>query len=201
MLVKREELIDCPVMDLHLVGEVARTVEDVVSPHDLKVLAYLVMGPLVGTEHGDVLATKDIRELSRLGMIIDSEDDLVERDDIIKIKEVLDLDFKLVGMKVESKKGSKMGKVIDYTVNTDGFVVQQLIVQRPALKAFLDPELVIGRSQVVKITDKKIIVRDEAEKLLKKSVQDDFIPNFVNPFREPQFSQVRKKNPDELGTE
>lgn len=201
MLVKRERLLNCPVMSLHVAGEIARTVEDVVSPHDLKIIAFLVDGPLVGTELGEVLDTKEIRELSHLGMIIDSGDDLSERDDIIKVQEVLRLDFHLLGMRVESKKGTKLGKIIDYTVNTEDYAVQQLIVARPLIKSFIDPELIIGRSQVVEVTDEKVIVKDEEEKLLKKAAQEDFIPSFVNPFREPQFSPARRENPDEADIE
>ena len=76
----------------------------------------------------------------------------------------------------------------DYTINTDGFMVQQLIVQRPIMKSFLDPELVIGRSEVVEINDDAIIVRDEESKIRVNATREDFVPNFVNPFREPRLS-------------
>ena len=119
-------------------------------------------------------------------VVIDNIDELVAPDDIIKIAKVLELNFNLIGLKVETKKGSKLGKVSDYTVTSDDFIIQQLIVKRPAIKSFIDPELTIHRKEIVEITDYKVVVKDEEKVLKKKAEKEDFVPNFVNPFREKQ---------------
>ena len=61
-------------------------------------------------------------------------------------------------------------------------MIQQMTVQRPILKAFVDPELLIGRSEVVSVDDDKVVVRDEEAKI-KEHAAEDFTPSFVNPFR------------------
>lgn len=202
MLIDAVKLIEAPVLSLHMGGMIARTSEIVVDPDSLKVVAFKVYGPEIGNgEIGDFLPEKAVREYSPLGMVIDSSDDFVEADDVIKLKNVLALNFSLIGMHVVTKKGTRLGKVSGYSVNTDNFMVQQLIVQRPLLKSFLDPELTIGRSEITKITDKEIVVKDEESKIRTNAMREDFIPNFVNPFREPRLSTADSQTLDEANTE
>lgn len=104
MLINGSRLINCPILSLHVSGKIAQVVEPVVDPNDLKIIAFKVEGPLVGREAGNVLPVHSIREFSRLGMIIDSIDELVEEEEVINIKNILELNFSLVGLKVQTKK-------------------------------------------------------------------------------------------------
>ncbi len=201
MLISGSKLLNFPVLSLHVGGAIARTAEAVVDPNNLHILGYTVVGPMVDAEVGDVLDIKSVREVANIGLIIDSSDELTTRDEVIKIGEILKLNFQLAGLTVETKKGTRLGKVADYVVNTDNFMVQQLVVKRPALKALTDPELIVGRSQIVEITDYKVIVKDEEAKIRREMIKKDFVPNFVNPFREPNFAPIQNQNPDEPGTE
>lgn len=151
----------------------------------------------MGEEFGDYLQVADVREFSSIGMVVDSSDEFVFGEDVIKLKEILSLNFSLLGKKVETRKGTRLGRVTDYYVNSETFDVQQIVVQRPLLKSFLDPELTIGRSEIVKVTDSKVIVKDEEAKIREKTAQADFVPNFVNPFREPQLSTADSRTLDE----
>lgn len=201
MLIESTRLVNYPVLSLHMAGMIAKTSELVVDPNDLKVIAFKLYGPEVGKMSGDYLRVENVREFSGLGMVVDSADDFVERDEVIKLKEVLDLNFSLDGMKVETKKGSNLGRVSSFTVDTDGFYVQQLVVNRPFFKSFMDPELLIGKAEIVKITDDKIIVKDEESKIRERATKEDFVPNFVNPFRKPQLSPADSQSLDEPDTE
>lgn len=187
MLIRSTRLIDFPILSLHIGGRIAKVVAPIVDPHELKIIAYRVDGPLVGREVGDILPLSSIREVSPIGFIVDSSDELVDAEDIVRVREVLALHFDLIGLKVISRKGTKLGKVIDYTVDAESGLVQQLIVQRPIFKAFIDPELTISRSQIHEVNDYEVIVKDEEAKI-RKTAQADFIPNFINPFREPDFA-------------
>ncbi len=188
-------LLNFPVLSLHVGGPIAKTSRAVIDPDTLKIIAYEVLPTnLLDEEAGNILETRDIREFANIGMIVDSSDTFVDRGDVIKLDKILDLNFDLIGLKVETKKGTKLGKVIDYTVNTDNFSIPQFIVKRPAMKSLIDPELVISRKEIVEVTDYKIIVKDEEEKIKQRALKEDFIPNFVNPFREPDFSASRFKH-------
>lgn len=203
MLINGSSLNNFPVLSLHVGAPIARTKRAVIDPDNLKIIAFHVDGPLVGRECGEILDVKDVREFApRVGMIIDSADDLVNPGDVVKFDKVMKLNFNLTGLKVETKKGTKLGKIVDYTVNSDTFTVQQLVVQRPIMKAFLDPELIIGRSEIVEITDYKVIVKDEEAKIKQKTAAaKDFVPNFVNPFREPDFAPAHTQSHGEQDTE
>ena len=202
MLVNASRIINFPVLSVHVGGPIAWIDAEIVDPEKLKIIAFYVGGPAIQNdpEVGDILETRDIREFSQEGMIIDSDDKLVNKGDVIRLDKILELNFSLVGLKVETKKGTKLGKVIDFTVDSETFTVQQLVVKRPLTKSFLDPELLISRKEIVEVNDYKIIVKDEEEKIRKRATREDFIPNFVNPFREPSFSATRaRKERDEPG--
>lgn len=193
MLINGSQLINCPVLSLHVSGEIARVTEPIVDPDNLQIIAFRVEGKMIG-EDEDILPIASVREFSRLGMVIDSVDELVGADDIIRIKEILDLNFSLLGLKVVTRKNAKLGKVSDYTVEIGGWYIQQIVVQRPAMKALFDPELRIARTKIVEVDDYKVVVKDEHEKVKSKVEQVkpvDFVPNFVNPFREPDFANEK----------
>lgn len=193
MLVNASRLLNYPVLSLHMGGPIAWVDAEVVDPEKLKIVAFYVGGPIVKNdpEVGEILESRDVREFSNIGMIVDSEEVFVNQGDVAKLDKILSLNFSLMGLKVETKKGSKLGKIIDFVVDTETFMVHQLIVKRPVMKALLDPELIIPRKEIVEVNDYKIIVKDEEDKIRKKAVKEEFIPNFVNPFREPDFSASR----------
>lgn len=199
MLVNASRLLDYPVLSLHVGGPIAWVDAEVVDPEKLKIVAFYVSGPAIQNdpEVGEILEARDVREFSNLGMIVDSAETFVNPGDVAKLDKILALNFSLIGLKVETKKGSKLGKIIDFVVDSETFMVQQLVVKRPIVKAFLDPELIIPRKEIVEVNDYKIIVKDEEDKIRKKAMKEDFIPNFVNPFREPDFSASRIEKRDE----
>ena len=184
MLVTSAKLINTPIMSMQTGAPLGYISAPIINPDNLKIIAFLLTGPTLTS--ANILDVNSIREYSKLGMIIDADEELIAPGDVVKIDKILDLNFHLVGLKVETKKGSKLGKVEDYTLTIEDYMIQQLIVKRPPIKAFIDPELVISRKEIVEVTDDKIIVKDEEKVIRARAEKEDFIPNFVNPFREKQ---------------
>ena len=201
MLINASKLIGTPILSMQSAGPIGTISELIIDPNSLKILAFYVEGPLI--KDANILVVKAVREYSRYGCVVDSIDELVEKDDVVKISKIIALNFNLNGLKVETKKRTKLGRVIDYTITSDDFVVQQLIVKRPLVKSFLDPELTIPRQEIAEVTDYKVIVKHEEETIRKKAETTEFIPNFVNPFRktEPVHSPSRTKSPADTDTE
>ena len=197
MLIYASRLIGAPILSVQAGGKIATITEVIVDPDDLKIIAFRLSSPLIAKNAADILDVKSVREYSNFGLVIDGIDELIEKDDVIKISKVIDLNFNLKGLKVETKKGSKLGKVEDYTITTDDFITQQLVVKRPVMKGFIDPELTIPRKEIVEITDYKVIIKDEEKTVKKKAENEEFIPNFVNPFRksEQDFAPADTKIP------
>ncbi|MBR0488081.1 PRC-barrel domain-containing protein [Candidatus Saccharibacteria bacterium] len=188
MLIYASRLIGTPILSMQSANRLGVISSIVVDPNTLKIIAFCISGSLADRS-ANILDVRSIREYSNFGIIIDSSDELITKDDVISISKVISLNFSLPGLKVETKKGTRLGKVIDYTVTDDNFTIQQILVKRPTLKSFLDPELIIPRTEIVEITDYKIIVRDEEKTIRARAEKEDFIPNFVNPFRTPSHAK------------
>ena len=196
MLTYNSKLIGTPILSVQASGAIASIAAPVVNPDNLKILAFKLQGPIVNAAN-NILDVKSVREYSPLGLVIDDNDELIGPEDVVKIKEVLALNFDLIGLKVETKKGSKLGKIIDFSLTSEDFTIQQIIVKRPTIKSFMDPELTIHRREIVEITDYKVIVKDEEKVIKARAAKEDFVPNFVNPFRthEPGFAPADTKTP------
>lgn len=180
MLLAGSRLIDAPVLGLQTGSELARTTRPIIDPAKLEILAYELNGPLLDL-HPSLLRIADVREFSDIGIIVDSSDEFVTPDDIIKLGEIYNLHFDVMGMHVIDEKRRKLGKVTSYTIDTTGFLIQQLSVKRPFLKSFNDTELLIHRSQITEINDNAIVVHSQAK--IPEPVVSSVRSAYVNPFR------------------
>ncbi len=190
MLLAGSRLINAPVMGLQTGGELGRISRPVIDPHTLTVIAYEITGPLLDM-HPSLLRIADVREFSDIGVIVDSSDEFVSPDDIIKLGEIYKLHFTPEGMTVVDEKHHKLGKVSGYTLETGGFVIQQLNVKRPLLKSLNDTELLIHRTQITEITDHEIIVHSQAK--IPEPVSRSIRTAYVNPFRKnTQVEHIRR---------
>ena len=185
MLIEGSKLLKYPILSLHTASRIAEVKGLVIDPNFLKVVAFEISA--VSSRQSLFLEASSVREFSKMGMIVDSDEEFVEKDDVIKLKETIDLGFSLDNMKVASKKKAMLGRIEDFIINTEDFQIMQLIVKRPIYKALIDPELVIGRSDIHEINDNEIIVKSEEGTIMKKSGTLDFVPNFVNPFKDGKY--------------
>lgn len=196
MLLIGSKVASMPVLSLHVGGPIAEIREAVIDPEDLKVIAYTLDGAIIKNdpEVGNILDTQDIREISNSGLIVDSADRFTTREDVIRFDKVMDLGFHLVGLKVVTTDGKKLGKIVDYTLDSSTFMIYQLIVQRPFMSSLMDPELTINRSQIVEVDDFKVTIKHEKAQVKmpkekKKTEPEEFVPNFTNPFRKPAYTE------------
>ena len=185
MLIEGSKLLKYPILSLHTASRIAEVKGLVIDPNFLKVVAFEISA--VSSRQRLFLETSSVREFSKMGMIVDSDEEFVEKDDVIKLKETIELGFSLDNIKVVSKKKAMLGRIEDFIINTEDFQIMQLIVKRPIYKALIDPELVIGRSDIHEINDNEIIVKSEESTIMKKSGTLDFVPNFVNPFKDGKY--------------
>jgi len=195
MLLTGSKMIGMPVLSLHVGGAIAKTKHAIIDPDTLGVVAYELEGPIIKNdpEVGDILDINDIRELSSDGIIVDSADRFTTREDVIKFDKILKLNFNLVGLKVVTQDGKKVGKISDYTLDSNSMIIYQLIVQRPFMSSLVDPTLTINRSQIIEIDDYKVTIRHDKAQIKikpdKKKAAEEFVPNFTNPFRKPAYTE------------
>ncbi|HEU0266404.1 MAG TPA: hypothetical protein VFQ70_02145 [Candidatus Saccharimonadaceae bacterium] len=186
MIIAGSRLLDAPVMGLQTGSELARTTRAIVDPATLAIVAYEITGALIGD--ANLLRVADVREFSNLGLIVDSQDEFVAPEDVIKLHEIYELGFEPLGMPVTDEKRSKLGKVNSYTIETTTFTIQQLSVRRPLLKSLGDTELLIHRSQIIEINDKSIVVHSKAE--IPEPRLEQIRTSYVNPFRKAEPGRI-----------
>lgn len=184
MLVLGTRLKQTPVMSLQTGTRLATIGTPLINPANLKILAFELEGPLL-TEKPSFLRVADIREMSGVGMIIDSSDELLAIDDVIKIKQLYELGFNLIGMNVIDEHKKKLGKVDNYTVETGSFVIEQLNVKHGLLRGLTETGILIHRSQITEINDTNIIVKSTAKKITVEPIMETVRHEYVNPFRRP----------------
>ena len=186
MLMLSQRLLEKTVMSLQTGTEIAHTKQAIIDPASLQVIGYFVESK-IKKEDDLILKTQDIREVSQVGLIIDSIDEILSESDLLRIKEITKLQFALIGMLVIDEKKRKLGKVIDYGIDPRSFMIHQLHVKQPILKSFHVAEVLINRTQIVEINDNEIIVKEASVREAEKSkIPIASNADFINPFRSPQ---------------
>ncbi len=162
MLVLRKALENKPIASVQSGHRVAISGEMIIDPRDLKIFAFYVSTP---QKQELVLHAEDIRSVTPQGMIIDDNDQLMSfDDDLVRLKKVTDINFKLIEKPVYTENKKKIGKVVDFVTETEGFIIMKLHVNRSMVKSLGVSQLIIDRSQIIQITDDKIIVKSTAIK-------------------------------------
>ena len=182
MLILGSRLIGTPIMGLQTGSRLAVTKAPIIDPSNLKIIAYEVDGPML-VEKPSLIRIADVRELSDVGMIIDSNDEFIGVEDVIAIKKIYSLGFELINLSVTDEAKHKLGKIVDYSLDTDNFFIQQLNVSRGLLKSLADTELLIHRSQIIEINNRAVIVRATSKKL--EPIVKPAQMTYINPFRSP----------------
>ncbi|MDR2336671.1 MAG: PRC-barrel domain-containing protein [Candidatus Nomurabacteria bacterium] len=183
MLFLNSRFLGLPVISVQVANRIGYIQEAIIDPETLRVIAYKIHGSLADRREGNILRADDIREISAESIFVDSIDELVSPETVLNIGKIMKLNFKLLKHKVVTEKGKKIGMVTDFSFDSLSFMVYQIIVQRPLMKSFNNPELTINRSQIVEIDDYKIVIKNDSEMVKIPLRNNGDLASFVNPFR------------------
>jgi len=181
MLTINTSLAQAPVMSLQTGGQLGEIQAAIVDPRKLQVVAFYVGGPRIQTK--SVLHTTDIREIGPLGVIVNAADDIMDLDqDLVRLQEVINLQFTLIGKPVVDDTRHKLGKVTEYSLDTTTFLIKKLHVSQSIMKNLMSSSLMIDRSQIIEVTDGAITVRSATVP------QQSGLAQALNPFRKSRSS-------------
>jgi sporulation protein YlmC with PRC-barrel domain len=158
MLQLSGSLLSKPVLSLRSGGPVARIVSPIFNPNNLKIEGFYCDDTI--DKKRLVLLYQDIREFSQQGFIIDDHDVLAQPHELVRLKRLINLNFELLKKPVETTSKEKIGKVSDYAVETTTMYVQKLYVSRSIIRNLTGGGLSIDRSQIVEITNSRVIIND-----------------------------------------
>lgn len=158
MLLLSANLIDKSVMSLRTGAPIATITGPIFNPNNLKIEGFYCQDRFDKREL--VLLYQDIRDLLAQGYVVNDHDVLVEPEELVRLKDVLELNFDLIGKQVVTVSKEKVGKVSDYAVETESMYVQKIYISQSVLKSLTGGSLSIDRNQVQEITPKRIIIND-----------------------------------------
>jgi uncharacterized protein YrrD len=158
MLQLSAAIVNRPVMSLRTGSQVATAVTPIINPDNLKIEGFYCTDRFNNKEL--ILVYQDIRDIIPQGIVIDDHDVLMEEDELVRLKKVLELQFELIGKPIETVDKQKVGKVGDFAVETTTMTIQKLYASQSILKSFTGGSLSIDRSQIVEITPKRVVINE-----------------------------------------
>jgi uncharacterized protein YrrD len=162
MLQLSGSLLNHPVLSLRTGDEVATATEAIINPNNLKIEGFYCTDRFE-RKKVSVLLYQDIRDIIPQGFVINDHDVLVGPEELIRLKHLLELHFDLLGKQVVTASKEKIGKVVDFAAETTTMYVQKIYVGQSLFKNLSGGNLGIDRTQIIEITDEKIIVQDLAQ--------------------------------------
>ena len=163
MLQLSAALLNKSVLSLRTGTPIATATRPIINPDTLKVEGFYCTDRYDKREL--VLLYQDIRDLLPQGFVVNDHDVLVEAHELVRLQDVLSLNFDLIGKQVVTVSKEKVGKVSDYATETETMFIQKIYVSQSILKSFTGGSLSIDRTQINEITPKQVIIND----LLKNS--------------------------------
>jgi sporulation protein YlmC with PRC-barrel domain len=134
-------------------------INPIINPNSLKIEGWFALNHFEKGEY--ILPAREIRDFIAKGLVVDDHDSLTHPDDMVRLKDVINIRFELIGKSVITESKNRLGKVADYAVDETSYLINKLYVNPTLLKGFTAEQLLIDRNQIVEITDKKIIVKDQ----------------------------------------
>lgn len=161
MLVQSQRLVGARILSLHTGQPIGQLGELIINPNTFEVAGFYCEGKWAA-QHKEpmVLLAPDIREVAGAGVLIDSHDSISPLDDLIRIKDISAINYKLIDKPVYTESKKRLGKIMDYVINTEGFGIQKIYVKQSLFKSMSMHSLVIDRQQIIEITDKRVVVSD-----------------------------------------
>lgn len=158
MLLLSETILNQPVLSLRTGSQVAEIVSFIINPNNFKVEGFYCHDRQ--DKEDLVLLYQDIRNIIAQGVIINDHDVLSAPDILIRLQEVLKINFVLIGKPVQTVSKTKVGKVRDFAIDSESFFVQKLYVGQSIIKSLSAGQLSVDRSQIIEVTDDKIIIQE-----------------------------------------
>ena len=169
-------------MSLQTGSQLATTTAAIVDPRQLSIAAFYVEG--AGLEQSpSILHPSDIRELSDIGMIIDSAEKLMSLDGLVRLQEIIDFDFDMIGLKVIDEHKRKLGKIASYSVETTGYSIMQIYTEQSLIRSLSTMGNTIHREQIISVNNEVMVVQSPTVSSGVTKAAKEASNAFVNPFR------------------
>ena len=164
MLIELSKLQNSPVGSFDEGGLIGTIRQVVIDKDDAKVIGFAIK--LSGIfSPVRVASIQDVVDIDQAGVVLRSAESLVDKDEVVRISQILKLNFKLMGLKAFSKEGKYLGRVYDALVDSNTGDIMRIYVKH------LFADYVFERSQIDEITLKMVKLRTEKRQRAKRQVE------------------------------
>ncbi|HEV2412247.1 MAG TPA: hypothetical protein VGS28_00375 [Candidatus Saccharimonadales bacterium] len=176
MQVLDSRLAHLPIHSLRSGASLGFIDDPIIDPRQLKIIAFYCSNTHI--PEPAILHSTDIREIGNMGVIIDDEEVIMPPDDLVRTQQVMDYNFVLLDKLVIDTQKRRLGKIESYSIDVSSFYIVKLNVRQSAFKNLWGSSLSIDRTQIVEVTDSKIVV--QSPEIREESPQHIL----QNPFRQ-----------------
>lgn len=149
---------DRKILSLRTGGPVGHALNPVLNPNNLKIEGWYATA--VHERESYVLPAGEVRDIIAKGIVVDDHSSLTLVDDMIRLKDIINLGFEVIGKTVKNENKRTLGKVEDYAVDDQSLFIKKLYVSQSLLRSFSTQQLVIDRTQIIEINDRFIVIKD-----------------------------------------
>ncbi len=158
MLQLSASFINAPIMSLRTGTPIARVTAPLINPNNLKIEGFFCVDNF--SKEVLILLDQDIRDFLPQGFVVNDHDVLAEPHELVRHKEIIELNFDILGKPVETVSKEKIGKVSDYATDTSSMFIQKLYVSQSLIKSFMGGSLSVDRTQIHEITPRRVIINE-----------------------------------------
>lgn len=155
MLMQSQQLKDIDIVNMRTGQPVAKVIRPIIDPFKLE-----IAGLYTTYQQDNILLIRSIRELNRKQVIVDDTDTFSNKNELPRMKEMIELDYQLKGKRVVTQSKKRLGKVEDYIIDTLSYQIQKLHVSQPLWRNFSGSMLIIDRKQIIEVNNNAVTVSD-----------------------------------------
>jgi sporulation protein YlmC with PRC-barrel domain len=161
MLQLSNNLLNKSVLSLRTGTPIATVTGPLINPNNLKIEGFYCQDRF--DKRQLLLLYQDIRDMLPQGYVVNDHDVLVEPEELVRLKDIIALDFELIGKQVVTVSKEKVGKVSDYATEAETMFIQKIYVSQSILMSLTGGSLSIDRTNINEITPKRVIINDLVE--------------------------------------
>lgn len=158
MLQLSASITNRPIMSLRTGAPVGMALKPIINPNNLKIEGWFCEDRF--SKQRLVLMSNDVRDIIAQGIVVNDHEVLAEPDEIVRLKDVINLNFDLIGKPVVSASKKKLGKVGDFATELKSLYIIKLYVSQSLIKSFSGGQLMVDRTQIIEITNRKVVIQD-----------------------------------------
>lgn len=157
MLIKGTSLIGKQIRSTQDASFLGKVADLIIDPANGKLLALKLQSKIFKPK---IICTIDIQGFTPLFLVAKDDSVVVSADEVVRVKQVLDKKIMIIGNKVKTETGKKLGICEDILIDTTTSMTIKFYVKTSGIMGTLQPDRIIPSSAVVRIDRDAIVVKE-----------------------------------------